>query len=373
MIYFDNAATTFPKPATVKRAVADCIERIGGNPGRGAHALSLLAAETVYDARCEIAEYLGVPDPSSIVFTPNATYALNLAIYTRVKRGDHILISDQEHNAVLRPVERLKQDGIAYYSVFSGKGDVLANLKKAETKETAIVICNPVSNVTGNILPVRLISSYAKERGYYLILDGSQWIGHGTPDREVIGLADAIAVPGHKALYGIMGSGFLYLKDASGLAPFLSGGSGSESANPEMPPYLPDRYEAGTQSTPAIASLAAGIRFIREQDPEGIAERERFLVRYARERISTVSGVRIYGNDDAASSVLSFREAKRTPEETARQLDAEGFAVRAGLHCAPLVHRRLGTFPEGTVRVSFGAFNTIKEVDRLVFVLRNFD
>ena len=370
MIYLDNAATTFPKPAEVKRAVADCIEKIGGNPGRGAHALSLVAAETVYDVRCEIADFLGVPDPSSIVFTPNATYALNLALYTRVKRGDHILISDQEHNAVLRPVARLQKDGIADYSVFSGQGDVLANLKKAETKETAILICNPVSNVTGDLLPVREIAAYAKARGFYLIIDGSQWIGHGTPDRTVTQLADAIAVPGHKALYGIQGSGFLYLKNATNCNPFICGGSGSESANPEMPPYLPDRYEAGTLSTPAIASLAAGIRFLRARDPDLIAERERLLVRYAREKLSDIPGIILYGNENAASSVLSFRESLRSPEETARHLDKIGIAVRAGLHCAPLIHRRLGTFPEGTVRISFGAFNTANDVDRLVSSLR---
>ena len=370
MIYLDNAATTFPKPAEVKRAVADCIEKIGGNPGRGAHALSLVAAETVYDARCEIADFLGVPDPSSIVFTPNATYALNLAFYTRVKRGDHILISDQEHNAVLRPVARLQKDGIADYSVFSGQGDVLANLKKAETKETAILICNPVSNVTGDLLPVREIAAYSKARGFYLIIDGSQWIGHGTPDRTVTQVADAIAVPGHKALYGIQGSGFLYLKNATNCNPFICGGSGSESANPEMPPYLPDRYEAGTLSTPAIASLAAGIRFLRERDPDLIAERERLLVRYAREKLSDIPGIILYGNENAASSVLSFRESLRSPEETARRLDKAGIAVRAGLHCAPLIHRRLGTFPEGTVRISFGAFNTANDVDKLVSSLR---
>ena len=371
MIYLDNAATTYPKPKSILRAVSDCIERLGGNPGRGAHRLSLLAAETVYDARCVIADFLGISDPSSIVFTPNATYALNLAIYTRVRHGDHILISDQEHNAVLRPVERLKKDGIADYSVFSGEGDVLENIRTNERKETAILICNPVSNVTGDRLPIREIAAYAKARGFYLILDGSQWIGHGIPDREVIGLADSLAVPGHKALYGIQGSGILYLKTAAGLSPFLSGGSGSESANPDMPSLLPDRYEAGTLATPAIISLAAGIRFLLERDPDLVAERERLLVQYAREKLSSVPDVTLYGNENASSSVLSFRCVNESPEETARRLDEAGIAVRAGLHCAPLIHRRIGTFPEGTVRVSFGAFNTANDVDRLLLILKN--
>lgn len=369
MIYLDNAATTYPKPRDVVEAVSDCILRIGGNPGRGAHAASLRAAEAVYDARCEVADFLGVSDPASIIFTPNATFALNLAIACRVRRGDHILISDREHNAAYRPVVRLKETGIADYSVYSGSGDVIANIRKQERKQTAILICNPVSNVTGECLPIREIASYAKARGFFLIVDGAQWIGHGAPDRDVVGLADAIAVPGHKALYGIQGSGFLYLKSAEGNAPFLLGGSGSDSANPDMPETLPERYEAGTLSTPAIVSLAAGIRFIRRFGVERISEREALLSNYARESMSRIKGVTLYGNETNGSPVLSFRVKDVPPEETARRLDRAGIAVRAGLHCAPLIHRALGTFPEGTVRASFGVFNTEDDVDALVSAL----
>ncbi|MBP5428269.1 MAG: aminotransferase class V-fold PLP-dependent enzyme [Clostridia bacterium] len=369
MIYLDNAATTYPKPRDVVEAVSDCILRIGGNPGRGAHAASLRAAEAVYDARCEVADFLGVSDPASIIFTPNATFALNLAISCRVRCGDHILISDREHNAAFRPVVRLMETGIADYSVYSGSGDVLANIRKKETKRTSILICNPVSNVTGNYLPIREIAAYAKARGFYLILDGAQWIGHGAPDRDVVGLADAIAVPGHKALYGMQGSGFLYLKSAEGNAPFLLGGSGSDSANPDMPETLPERYEAGTLSTPAIVSLAAGIRFIRRFGVERISEREARLSNYARESMSRIKGVTLYGNETNGSPVLSFRVKDVPPEETARRLDRAGIAVRAGLHCAPLIHRALGTFPEGTVRASFGIFNTEDDVDALVSAL----
>ena len=366
MIYLDNAATTYPKPPEVLDAVTDCIRRIGGNPGRGAHALSLRAAEAVYDARCEVAEFLGVSDPSTIIFVPNATFGLNLAIKCRVKRGDHILLSDREHNAVFRPVKRLKADGIADYSVFFSCGDALANIRSMEKKETAILICNPISNVTGERLPIRQIAAYAKASGFYLILDGSQWIGHGTPDPTVLSLADAIAVPGHKGLYGVQGSGFLYLKNASGMPPFLDGGSGSRSREPEMPEELPDRYEAGTLPTPAIVSLAAGIRFVRRIGADRIANREAELSRYARDRLSKVPGVTVYGDERNASSVLSFRIRNESPEETARRLDSFGICVRAGLHCAPLVHRAIGTIPEGTVRVSFGAFNTERDVDFLL-------
>ena len=371
MIYLDNAATTFPKPRSVVSAVVDCIRNIGGNTGRGAHALSLKAAEAVYDARCTAADFLGVDDPAKIVFTPNATFALNLAIRCRVQQGDHVLLSDREHNAVLRPVVYLKEKRIADYSVYSGTGDVLSDIKRKETDATAILICNPVSNVTGERLPVKEIAAYAKKRGYYLIVDGSQWIGHGTPDQTVVGLADAIAVPGHKGLYGIQGSGFLYLKSPEGLEPFLYGGSGSRSAEASMPPELPDRFEAGTLSTPAIVSLAAGIRFVQKIGADEIAEREATLVSYARERLADIHGVTVYGDPAAETSVLSFRVDGTPPEETARRLDRAGIAVRAGLHCAPLAHRAIGTFPLGTVRLGFGAFNTEKDVDRVLLEIKN--
>ena len=366
MIYLDNAATTYPKPREIRRAVNDCIARVGGNPGRGAHALSLRAAEAVWDARCEIADYLGVSDPSKIIFIPNATFGLNLAIKCRVRPGDHILLSDQEHNAVFRPVCRLKADGIADYSVFSGESDVMSNIRNCEKKNTAILICNPVSNVTGRKLPIREIAVYAKARGFYLIVDGSQWIGHDGPDREVIALADAIAVPGHKGLYGIQGSGFLYLKSADRNASFIEGGSGSRSALPEMPDELPDRYEAGTLSTPAIVSLAAGVRFIRRYGVEMIRDKEAQLFHYALARLSEVSGVELLSGKQDAGAVLSFRINGVTPDETARRLDRAGIAVRAGLHCAPLIHKAIGTFPEGTVRISFGVFNEEKDVDFLI-------
>lgn len=371
MIYLDNAATTYPKPISVRNEVADCILKYGGNPGRSAHKLSLLAAETVWDARAEIADYLGIPDPSSIIFTPNATFALNLAIRCRVKRGDHILIGDREHNAVLRPVFRLKGEGIAEFSIYSGKGDVIENIREKERKETSILICNPVSNVTGDTLPVRRIASYAKARGFFLILDGAQWIGHGVPDHDVVALADAIAVPGHKALYGIMGGGFLYLKTAQDCAPFVVGGSGSDSASPSMPTDLPERFEAGTLPLPAIASLLAGVRFVREYGCERIAKKEALLNDYARNRLSKIPGIVLYGDPDNGSSVLSFREDGIKPEETALRLDRAGIAVRAGLHCAPLEHKRIGTFPDGTVRISYGVFNTKDEIDYLASILEN--
>ena len=364
MIYLDNAATTYPKPSCVLDAVRDCIQNVGGNPGRGAHDLSLRAAEEVYNTRCAVSDFLGVNDPSCIIFTPNATFALNLAIRSRVKRGDHLLLSDQEHNAVFRTVVRMKDEGIADYSVFSGV-DALNDIRRIETRRTAVLICNPVSNVTGDRLPIRNLAAYAKARGFYLIIDGSQWIGHGTPDREVVSLADAIAVPGHKGLYGIQGSGFLYLKRAECNAPFICGGSGSESANPKMPEYLPDRYEAGTLSTPAILSLRAGLAYLREFGADRLAEHEARLRRYACEKLSVIPGIILYGNGNNDSAVLSFRMPNVSPEETARRLNEAGIAVRAGLHCAPLIHKRIGTFPEGTVRISFGAFNTTEDVDAL--------
>ena len=370
MIYLDNAATTFPKPKSVKKAVLDAISTCG-NPGRSAHTLSLRASELVYNARCEIADFLGVKDPEKIIFTPNATFGLNLAIKCRAKQGDHFLLSEQEHNAVIRPLEKLKRDGIIDYAVFSLDGDVMENVRAKQTDKTAVLICNPVSNVTGRRLPIDRIVNYAKKMGWYVILDGSQWIGHGEPEFDVIDKVDALAVPGHKGLYGIMGSGFLYLSDSDGLSSFLDGGSGTNSAEPFMPKELPERYEAGTLSVPAIASLAEGIRFIKSYGLKAITEKEKELSTFFIEGLKNLPGVNLIGEEKPEGSVVSFTVNGMAPTDVERKLDGMGFCVRSGLHCAPLIHRRLGTFPSGTVRVSTGLFNRKSDLDRLLKVLNN--
>ncbi len=363
MIYFDNAATTYPKPEGVLSAVKHAVERCGGNPGRGSHALALAAAELVYDARCGVAELLRVREPEHIIFTPNATFSLNLAILTRVHEGSHLLVSDQEHNASLRPILRLAGEGRISYSIFSAKAPLLRQeVERHLRPESDILVCNLVSNVTGHTVDVGELIRFAKEHGLYLILDASQWLGH-TEVPFPLDAVDAFCAPGHKGLYGIQGCGLLYLKSAEGLPAFISGGSGSESKKPEMPKSLPERYEAGTLATPAIASLLAGIRFLRQIGPSAIEEKESALTGECVERLASFPDVCVWARSDMGGSVLSFSHKHLHPDRIAEELGNRGICVRSGYHCAPLAHASAGTDPRGTVRISFGIFNTRRELD----------
>ncbi|MBQ8351793.1 MAG: aminotransferase class V-fold PLP-dependent enzyme [Clostridia bacterium] len=361
MIYFDNAATTWKKPDGVMAAIARALGECGGNPGRSSHALSLSAAEGVDAVRCSLAALLGADDPSHIVFCHNATEALNMAILTRVQRGDHILISDREHNAVYRPVCRLLREGIADFDVFSTMGDVMQNIRSLLRKNTRMLLCNHVSNVDGAVAPIEAIGRLCRERGIYFIVDASQSLGHMPFSCKTI-CADAVCGPGHKGLFGIQGCGFVWLRQESGLREFHSGGSGSASRSPEMPPTLPERMEAGTLPTPAILALGAGLDFLHKTTPEAIAAHERMLADRLCDHLNDIRGIRLYRG--ASDSVLSFTAEQCSPDELTAALDDRHICVRGGLHCAPLSHSALGTIREGTVRVSFSYFNTKGEVDR---------
>ena len=365
MIYFDNAATTYPKPEAVLSSVRYAIEKCGGNPGRGAHALSLAAAELVYDARCAVAELLGISEPEHIIFTPNATFSLNLAIMTRVREGSHLLVSDQEHNASLRPILRLAGEGRISYSIFSAREPLREQILRYLRPESDILVCNLVSNVTGQAVDVYELIRLAKEFGLYLIVDASQWLGHSAIPFPLDGV-DAFCAPGHKGLYGIQGCGLLYLKSPDGLPPFISGGSGSNSKKPDMPSDLPERYEAGTLPTPAIASLLAGIRFIQEIGLSEIEENETTLVKECAERLCALPDICVW----AGGSVISFSHRIFHPDHIAEALSDRDICVRAGYHCAPLAHASAGTDPRGTVRISFGVFNTRRELDTFYRAMR---
>ncbi len=359
MIYLDNAATTWKKPPAVYRALARAA-RAYGNPGRSSHALSLAAAEMIDDVRCALADFIGANDPAHIVFTGNATGALNLAIKTRVRRGAHILISDREHNAVYRPVCRLVREGIADFDVFSTRGDVCANILSLLRENTAILVCNHVSNVDGSIAPIREIGELCRQRGIYFILDLSQSLGHRPFSlRDVY--ADAICAPGHKGLFGVPGVGFAWLRDADELSEYMEGGSGSASLSPMMPKELPEKMEAGTLPTPAIAALGAGVRFLARLGVEEVCATEEALASRLVDRLYGLRGLHIYRG--GTGGPLSLLTSGMTPDALTSRLDDEGICVRGGLHCAPLAHAALGTQSTGTVRVSFSYFNTRDEVD----------
>lgn len=366
MIYLDNAATSFPKPPSVLADLNFCLKKYCGNPGRSSHKMSLMAAEAIYSTREEVADLIGVTTPEQIVFTYNATYALNLAIKTFVTERCHILTSDMEHNSVIRPLQRLKKDLDIDYSSFRAVGDLEANILSSIRPETAGIVCTACSNVTGEEIDLSILSRIATERRLFLIIDASQSLGHRRIDLTKTP-CDVLCGPGHKALYGIQGCGFAYFKDKRRRESFIEGGSGSESASPIMPELLPEAYEAGTLSTPAIVSLCSGIRYIKSVGIDKIRSRLDALTCMLAERLGEVKGIQIYG---ANAGMLSFNLANVNSSVIVNMLDDEGICVRGGLHCSPAIHERLGTLDRGAVRVSFSCFNTTAELDALYFAIK---
>ena len=366
MIYLDSAATTLQKPPQVRRAVYSAMERMA-SPGRGGHRPAMLAAETAFACRQAAAELFHLEDPENVVFTLNATHALNLAIKSVVKPGDTVVVSGYEHNAVTRPLAALGCRIKTAASPLFDREAILAAFEEQITGEVACVVCNHVSNVFGFILPVEEIARLCRERGVPLILDASQSAGALPVHMDELGCA-FIAMPGHKGLYGPQGTGLLLCGEGRDTVPLLEGGTGSLSARQEMPDFLPDRLEAGTHNVPGIAGLLEGIRFVKSRGEEAILRRERELTRQAAKGLSTIPGVTVYAAQDPAAQagVLSFQLEKLDCEEVGERLGQRGIAVRAGLHCAPYAHQSAGTMERGTVRASCSDFNTSAEVRTFV-------
>jgi len=362
MIYLDSAATTFQKPTTVSRAVEQAFYTMS-SPGRGSYAEAMAAADTVFDCRSAIAELYGMEDPSRVVFTTNATHALNLAIKSLVPPAGQVAISGWEHNAVTRPLQALgAKVGTAAGRLFDREA-VLQDFRRCITPRLHAVVCTHVSNVFGFILPVEEIADLCRQQGVPLIIDASQSAGCIPLDLEKLGAA-FIAMPGHKGLYGPQGTGVL-LCGRSQTRPLLEGGTGSLSIQQEMPDFLPDRLEAGTHNVPGIAGLLAGVHYVRERGMESILAHERKLIRTAAEGLRCMKGVRVY-DGDAQAGVLSFTVEGHDVEQLADALADRGFALRAGLHCAPLAHASAGTLKTGTLRLSVSDMNTVSEIFRFL-------
>lgn len=376
--YLDNAATTFPKPPSVLRAVTESLRDFGGNAGRGSHRLARRAAEVLYRTREEVAAFVGLSDPTRVVFTPNTTYALNLALKGFLNAGDHVLISDLEHNSVLRPIVALGESRGVTYSVFPTEHltstlSVELTLAPLLQTNTRAVVSTHASNLCSRTLPIRAIGDFCRRHGLLFLVDAAQSVGHLPIDLARDGIT-ALAAPGHKGLYGPQGSGFLALSASLSEdelpRPLVEGGSGYQSLLPEMPALPPERYEAGTVALPSVAGLSAGIGFVREVGIDGIREHEASLFRLARERLGNLDGVTLYA-PESVGSVLSFSLAGHPSEEVADALDREGICVRAGFHCTALAHRTLRTPAEsGAVRLGFGYYNTPEEVRRVADAVR---
>ena len=361
MIYLDCAATTFQKPPAVAAAMERAMATMS-SPGRGGYQAAMEAADTAFTCRSELAEMFHVENPERVVFTMNATHALNIAIKSLVPPGGRAVISGYEHNAVTRPLAALRaKTAVAAAPLFQPEA-VLAAFEQTVTPDTDAVICNHVSNVFGFIQPVEEIAALCRSRGVPLVVDASQSAGVLPLDMEALG-ASFVAMPGHKGLYGPQGTGLLLC--GAETHPLLMGGTGSASALQAMPDFLPDRLEAGTHNMPGIAGLLEGLRYVQTQGTERILTHERRLIRQAAAGLSRIPGVTVYGDGGAVQAgVLSFQIDGMDCEAVGEALGARGIAVRAGLHCAPLAHQSAGTLEAGTVRASVSAFNTPQEVER---------
>lgn len=367
MIYLDNAATTFPKPRRVCDEVLRAISEYGGNPGRGAHPLSLAAAEKIYACREALASFLGLNAPERVIFTLNTTHALNIAIKGFLRAGDHVLISELEHNAVRRPLARLAAEKGVTFDTFPVLGltspELLRGIERRIKPTTRAVICTHASNICSVVLPLAAIGKLCRRHSLTFLVDGAQSAGHIPIDMQGMQI-DALAVPGHKSLYGIQGCGALLLGNDFLPAPLLDGGSGANSMLAEMPLEPPERFEAGTLPTPAIAALLEGVRSLENGHMQEIHARECLLFTALRERLQALRDIRIYAPEHEGA-VLLFSHRTIPAAEIARLLSSRGICVRAGLHCAPLAHAALGTPEGGAVRVSFGRYNTLSDTDAL--------
>lgn len=368
MIYLDSAATTLEKPPSVPKASAWAMTHLA-SPGRGGHKAGMGAAELVYRVREQAAQLFHVGDPERVILTSNATHGLNVAIHSLVRPGGTVLISGYEHNAVTRPLHAIP--GVKV-KVAAGKlfdaDEAYAAFEREISPEVDVVICNHVSNVFGFIQPVERIAKVCRERGKSLVVDASQSAGIVPVNMEEWNAA-FVAMPGHKGLYGPQGTGLLLC--GADTVPLLYGGTGSLSAQQEMPDFLPDRLEAGTQNVCGAAGLLEGIRFVSHKGIERIHAHECWLAQRMMDRLAGVKGLQIFRGGQNQSGLFSVVVDGMDCEAIAEQLARRDVAVRAGLHCAPLAHQTAGTAESGTIRFSFSAFNSAYQVDQAAIVFQN--
>lgn len=375
MIYFDNAATTFPKPPSVRAAVDQALTRFGANPGRSGHKMAAETAARVYACR-EQAAKLFTCQPEQVIFTQNCTHSINIALQGLVRRGDHILISDLEHNAVSRTVHQLFLDGICTYSIvrtFEDDEDTVASFQRAIRPNTRILCCTHGSNVFGQILPIGLLGKLCRRHGLIFVVDAAQTGGvlDINMGRDCI---DYLCLPGHKGLYGPAGTGLLIAAGGALLHPLTQGGTGTESLRLEMPDYLPERLESGTVNTPGILGLAAGMEYVEHHTTPKIYRFEMDLARRIYDDLREVPWVRFYSPAPEIGRtlpVLSLTLGSLDGAASAQWLDENGdIATRGGFHCAKLAHEKMGTEQIGTARVSIGSFNTASQADTFCRLIR---
>ncbi|SFR02018.1 aminotransferase class V-fold PLP-dependent enzyme [Desulfoscipio geothermicus] len=374
MIYFDNAATSWPKPPGVMEAMRRCLEEAGANPGRSGHKMSLAAGKLVDAAREDVAALFNISEPDRVIFTLNATDALNMAIKGVLDTGDHVITSSMEHNSVTRPLYGLLEKIEVTKVPCAPDGSLdYREVERAIRPNTRAVIMTHASNVSGTIMPVKEIGGLARDANVIFIVDAAQTAGILDIDVRDMNI-DLLAMPGHKGLMGPPGTGALFVGERVKLKTFREGGTGSKSAVPGQPDLLPEKYESGTLNSVGIAGLGAGIAFIKQTGIQRIREHETMLVRRFIEQAERVPGVKIFGPGKGVerAPVVSFLLEGKNTEAVGSALDQwYNIACRAGLHCAPDAHRTLGTFDSKLVRFGFSYFNTLEEVDFALQCLRD--
>lgn len=376
-IYADHATTTFPRPPAVVENMLHYLRDIGCSPGRGAYHRSLEAARMVYEARVLLARFFAVPEPEQIIFTPNVTTSLNLVFKGLLAEGDHVLISSMEHNAVVRPLSRLaREENVLVEQLECAKDGTLdlLKLRRALRPSTRLVVLTHASNVTGTILPVYEAGEILAGTDTFFCVDAAQTAGTEAVDFAAL-QCDYLAFTGHKGLLGPPGIGGLCISQraAAVTRPFVEGGTGSRSEDEYQPDFLPDKFESGTQNMPGIAGLAAGVRMISDTGLAAISKQRTSLMETLLFGLAEISGATIYGTKEVAKSVcaVSVNMAGIDCGDLCFMLDqAYGIQTRAGLHCAPLAHKTIGTFPQGTVRFSLGYQNTADDVAAILAAMR---
>lgn len=372
MIYFDNAATSGVKPQGVIKAVENALKNYSANPGRSGHVLAQKTAEKVYDTREKIADFFGAKAPDNVIFTMNCTHSLNIVIKGVLRRGDHIIISNLEHNAVLRP---LKKWGVSYDVVnvdFADDGKTVENFKNKFKTNTKMVLCTAASNVFGKMLPLKEIGKICKERGVFFAVDAAQGAGVIPINMEEMNI-DFLCIAPHKGLYSPTGIGIL-ITDKFIHNTIIEGGTGTNSLELTQPMMLPERLESGTLNIPAIFGVFAGIDFIKSKGIDKIYSHEMMLIQKLYKSLKNTEGIILYTPQPKMGEyvpVLSFNYGDLHSEKVGNFLAEKSIAVRAGLHCAPLAHKAFGTENRGTVRVSVSAFNTMLEIEEFYSAIKS--
>ncbi|MCR3920999.1 MAG: aminotransferase class V-fold PLP-dependent enzyme [Firmicutes bacterium] len=376
-IYADHAATTYPRPAQVAEAMLGYLRDIGCSPGRGGYRRALDAARMVYDTRCLLADFFHVPQPEQIVFTPSVTYSLNLVTKGLLAAGDHVLISSMEHNAVIRPLTRLATERKIHVETLQCHSDGTLDplqVQKALRSNTRLVILTHASNVTGTLLPVYEVGDILAHSDTLYCVDVAQTAGSDAVDFADLH-CDYLAFTGHKGLLGPPGIGGLCLSQRAVdlTQPLIEGGTGSRSEDVHQPEFLPDKFESGTPNVPGIAGLAAGVRVLQQQGLPAIKEQKTKLTQAFLTGLAAIPTIIVYGTKEASTTTATISlnmDGVDNGDLSFMLEQTHGIMTRSGLHCAPLAHKTIGSFPTGTLRFSFGQQNTLADIEDILAGIR---